>query len=174
MIKRCLILFCFLFVFSARLRAVDVSRIEREPDGEMTVYFCDIFKIENVALKETPAGEIVLMPRETGGYKNLSVISKKLDEEIKKCASAKCETAVCKNYPRSNIVSSRKLKNSNSVLADVSLDGELTITVFVSKIKGRKSKDIYRVKFPMDLKFLDKKYRVNLRSFLISETQSLL
>jgi hypothetical protein len=174
MIKRCLILFCFLFVFGARLRAINVSQAEREPDGEMTISFCDVFKIENIVLKETPAGEIVLMPRETGGYKNLSVISKKLDEEIKKCSRVKCDTAVCKSYPRSNIISARKLKSYNSVLAYVSLDGELAITVFVSKIKGRKNKDIYRVKFPGDLKFLDRKYRANLRSFLISETQNLL
>jgi hypothetical protein len=174
MIKRSLVLFCFIFFLIVGLCAVDISGIEREGDGEMTVLFCGLFKIENIDVKNTPAGEVILMPQDKGGYKNLIITSKNLDEKLKTCFNAKCAAAHCKNRPQAKIISADKLKNYNSVLATFSLDGEISATVFVSKIVRKKGGVSYRVKFPQDLKFLNGKYRAELRQFLIAGTKHLL
>ena len=115
------------------------------------------------------------MPRELGGYRNLMVSSKNLDLKIKN-ALTNTENIKAKNTcqkPGLKIVSARRIKESSSVLCQLSFDDSLDLIVFASKYKKGK-KDIYRVSYPQDFKFLDKKYKAQVRDFILKNTQELL
>lgn len=165
-----------LFILSGTsLSALGITGFEKESDGEATISFCNLFKVKNIAIVDKGFGQVVAPPLELGGYKNIIISSKVLDGEIKQCFASEgsCikKAKMCK--PKAEVVSARKLKTSRSVLAEISLDGEMNIVFFVSSYK-KKDKDIYKVSVPVDLKFIDKKYRAELRELLIKKTKHLL
>jgi hypothetical protein len=161
-------------LLSANLYALSINAVKRDlSDNTATISFCGVFEIKNISVEETPFGEVASMPKELGGYANIIVTSKKLDEAVKLCHSAKCKAVKCSAYPEYKLLTARKLKSGKSVLAKVSFDEELTITFFVSKYK-RGNKDIHRVNPPRDFEFTDKKYKNQVRQFLIGRTKDLL
>ena len=170
-------LFAFLLLFlpACAFASLEVSRVQKQQDGDYKITFCNLFKIENIALNKNSFGSFLEMPRELGGYKNLAITSKELDLKIKNAIEgvSKEKTKTTCQTPILKIVSARKIKESSSVLTQVSFDDGLDIIVFASKYKKGK-KDIYKVSFPQDLKFLDKKYKAQVRAFILKNTKKLL
>ena len=164
-----------LFLPVCAFASLEVSRVQKQQDGDYTITFCNLFKVENIALKQNSLGSFLEMPRELGGYKNLMISSKDLDLKIKN-AVINAETVKAKNTcqkPSLKIISARRIKESSSVLCQLSFDDSLDLIVFASKYKKGK-KDIYRVSYPQDFKFLDKKYKAQVRDFILKNTQELL
>ena len=169
-----LLIFVLLFLPSLAF-SLEVSGVQKQQDGDYKITFCKLFKIENIALVKKSFGSVLEMPRELGGYKNLAITSQELDLKIKQAieGGAKDNTKTTCKTPVLKIVSARKIKESSSVLCQVSFDDSLDIIVFASKYKKGK-KDIYRVSFPQDLKFLNKKYKEQVRAFILENTKKLI
>ena len=164
-----------LFLPNFAFASLEVSRVQKQQDGDFTITFCNLFKIENIALNKNSFGSFLEMPRETGGYKNLEITSRELDVKIKEILEDKIKVNAktsCKE-PSLKMVSARRIKGSSSVLCQISFEDSLDIIVFSSKYKKGK-KDIYRVSYPQDLKFLDKKYKAKVRAFILENTKELL
>lgn len=169
-----LLIFVLLFLPSVSF-SLEVSAVKKQQDKDYTVTFCNLFKIENIALEKKSFGSVLQMPRELGGYRNLAITSKDLDLKIKDILEEK-EKINTKNIcssPVLKVVSARKIKESSTVLCQVSFDESLDIIVFASKYKKGK-KDIYRVSFPQDLKFLDKNYKAEVRTFILKNTKEII
>jgi hypothetical protein len=174
MVKKFLRRMILPMLLSANLCALNIYEVKHDgSDNTATMSLCGAFKIENISLEETPFGEVVVMPRELGGYKNLVVTSKEFDGKIKTCFKAGCGVVSCARSPVYKLLEARGLKKSGSVLATVSFDDQLTVIFFVSKHK-RGGREIYKVNTPRDFKFTDNKYRKDFREFLIKETKRLL
>ncbi|MBR4508901.1 MAG: hypothetical protein IKP23_05505 [Elusimicrobiaceae bacterium] len=169
-----LLIFVLLFLPSLAF-SLEISGVQKQQDGDYKIIFCKLFKIENIALVKKSFGSVLQMPREVSGYKNLAITSKELDSKIKNTIEgiAKVNTKTICQKPILKIVSARKIKESSSVLCQVSFDNSLDIIVFASKYKKGK-KDIYRVSFPQDLKFLDKNYKAEVRTFILKNTKELI
>ena len=168
------LLFLPMFAFS-----LEVSAVQKQQDGYYKITFCKLFKIENIALNRNSFGSFLQMPREVGGYRNIAITSKELDLKIKNAIenAAKKDTKndiknACQK-PNLKIISARKVKEASSIICQVSFDDSLDIIVFVSKYKKDK-KDIYKVSYPQDFKFLDKEYKTQLRAFVLENTKELL
>ena len=155
--------------------SLEVSAVKKQQDKDYTITFCNLFKIENIALEKKTFGSFIEMPREIGGYKNLAITSKDLDLKIKDILEEreKINTKNICSSPVLKLVSARKIKESSSVLCQVSFDDSLDVIVFASKYKKGK-KEIYRVSYPQDFKFLNKKYKEQVRSFILEKTKALL
>ena len=170
-------LFAFLLLFLpvCAFASLEVSRVQKQQDGDYTITFCNLFKIENIALNKNSFGTFVEMPRELGGYKNLALTSQDLTLKIKNAAedSSKLSTKITCQKPSLKIVSAKKIKESSTILTQLSFDDSLDIIVFASKYKKGK-KEIYRVSYPQDFKFLDKTYKAKVRSFILENTKELL
>ncbi len=169
-----LLIFVLLFLPSISF-SLEVSAVKKQQDKDYTITFCNLFKIENIALEKKTFGSFIEMPREIGGYKNLAITSKDLDLKIKDILEEreKINTKNICSSPVLKLVSARKIKESSSVLCQVSFDDSLDIIVFASKYKKGK-KEIYRVSYPQDFKFLNKKYKEQVRSFILEKTKTLL
>lgn len=169
-----LLIFVLLFLPSLAF-SLEVSAVQKQQDGDYKITFCKLFKIENIALVKKSFGSVLEMPREVGGYKNLAITSNELDLKIKNAieGALKDKTKTTCQTPVLKIVSARKIKESSSVLCQVSFDDSLDIIVFVSKYKKGK-KDIYRVSYPQDLKFLNKNYKEQVRAFILENTKEFL
>ncbi|MBQ4493715.1 MAG: hypothetical protein II972_03860 [Elusimicrobiaceae bacterium] len=170
-------LFAFLLLFlpACAFASLEVSQVQKQQDGDYKITFCKLFKIENIALNKNSFGSFLEMPRELGGYKNLAITSKELDLKIKNAIEglAKTDTKNTCQKPILKIVSARKIKESSSVLCQISFDDSLDIIVFASKYK-KGQKEIYRVSYPQDFKYLDKKYKAEVRTFVLKNTKVLL
>lgn len=153
----------------------EVSQVQKQSDGDYTISFCKLFKIENIALEQNSLGSFLKMPLEISGYKNIAITSKDLDLKIKTALlnSAKADLKSKCKEPVLKIISARKIKESPSVLCQISFDDSLDIIVFASKYKKGK-KEIYRVSYPQDFKFLNKTYKKQVRSFILKNTKELL
>ena len=169
-----LLIFVLLFLPSVSF-SLEVSAVKKQQDKDYTITFCNLFKIENIALEKKTFGSFIEMPREIGGYKNLAITSKDLDLKIKDILEEreKINTKNICSSPVLKLVSARKIKESSSVLCQVSFDDSLDVIVFASKYKKGK-KEIYRVSYPQDFKFLNKKYKEQVRSFILEKTKALL
>lgn len=169
-----LLIFVLLFLPSVSF-SLEVSAVKKQQDKDYTITFCNLFKIENIALEKKSFGSFIEMPREIGGYKNLAITSKDLDLKIKDILEEreKINTKNICSSPVLKLVSARKIKESSSVLCQVSFDDSLDVIVFASKYKKGK-KEIYRVSYPQDFKFLNKKYKEQVRSFILEKTKTLL
>lgn len=169
-----LLIFVLLFLPSVSF-SLEVSAVKKQQDKDYTITFCNLFKIENIALEKKSFGSFIEMPREIGGYKNLAITSKDLDLKIKDILEEreKINTKNICSSPVLKLVSARKIKESSSVLCQVSFDDSLDVIVFASKYKKGK-KEIYRVSYPQDFKFLNKKYKEQVRSFILEKTKALL
>jgi|GEM_PF-2656352 hypothetical protein len=170
-----LLIFVLLFLPSYAFCSLEVSAVKKQQDKDYTITFCKLFKIENIALEKKSFGPVLQMPREIGGYKNLAITSKDLDLKIKDILEdrAKISPKNSCSLPVLKMVSARKIKESSSVLCQISFDDSLDIIVFASKYKKGK-KEIYRVSYPQDFKILDKKYKAQVRSFILKNTKALL
>lgn len=170
-----LLIFVLLFLPSYTFASLEISAVKKQQDKDYTITFCKLFKIENISLEQKSFGSVLKMPREVGGYKNLAITSKDLDSKIKDILEdrAKVNSKNSCSSPVLKIVSARRIKESSSVLVQISFDDSLDIIVFASKYKKGK-KEIYRVSYPQDFKFLDKKYKAQLRSFILENTKTLL
>ena len=115
------------------------------------------------------------MTRELGGYKNLAITSKDLDLKIKEAIEdpSKISKKHTCQTPFLKMVSMRSIKESSSVICQVSFDDSLDIIAFASKYKKGK-KDVYRVSYPQDFKFLNKEYKQQVRSFILENAKELL
>ena len=155
--------------------SLDVSSVQKQQDDDYKITFCKLFTIENIAFKQNSFGSFLEMPRELGGYENIALTSRELDLKVKNAienlASNKIKTTCQK--PNLKLVSARKLKESSTVLCRLSFDESLDIILFVSKYKKGK-KDIYRVSYPQDFKFLNKDYKKQVRAFILENTKELL
>ena len=169
-----LLIFILLFLPSLAF-SLEVSAVQKQQDGDYKITFCKLFKIENIALVKKYFGTFLEMPRELGGYKNLAITSKELDLKIKDAieGSVKNNTKNACQTPVLKVVSARRIKESSSVICQVSFDNSLDIIAFASKYKKGK-KDVYRVSYPQDLKFLNKKYKEQVRSFILESTKELI
>ena len=170
-----LLIFVLLFLPGYAFATLEISRVQKQQDGDYTVSFCKLFKIENIALEKKSFGSFLEMPRELGGYKNLAVTSQDLDLKIKNVLEGKAEVntkLTCKE-PVLKLVSARRIKESSSVLCQLSFEDSLDIIVFASKYKKGK-KEIFRVSYPQDFKFLDKNYKARVRAFILANTKQLL
>jgi hypothetical protein len=160
-ILRAFLLPLLFFAGSGNIYALEVWAAAQPKKETAAVNFCGLFKVEYAALRQTPFGEVVVMPKELGGYKNIVVTSKVLDEKIKTCLKGNCAAAPCKE-PVLEVAQARRAGQSKSVLVSLSLDGELALTFFLSAQKRG-----WRVKGPQDLKYIDGKFRKRLRVAVI-------
>lgn len=169
-----LLFFVLLFLPSLAF-ALEVSAVQKQQDGDYKITFCNLFKIENISLTEKSFGTFLEMPRELGGYKNLALTSEDLALKIKNAiaGATKVSSKNSCQKPILKMVFLRKIKESSSVLCQVSFDSSLDIIVFASKYKKGK-KDIYRVSYPQDFKFSDKKYKTEVRTFVLANAKELL
>ena len=170
-----LLIFVLLFLPSLAFANLEVSSVKKQQDKDYTISFCNLFKIENITLVKKSFGTFLEMPRELGGYKNLAITSKDLDSKIK--AAIEDSSKINKRYtcqtPSLKMVSMRSIKESSSVICQVSFDDSLDIIAFASKYKKGK-KYIYRVSYPQDFKFLNKEYKQQVRSFILENAKELL
>lgn len=163
----------FLFLFFALinpLNALEITGIEKEKDGEITLSFCNTFKIENIALNQSSLAQAAVLPKDEEIYENLALLNADIAGKIVSCFGV-CELkAKCKNVPYT-LDSIRKIKDKDLFLAKVVFDRDISAIFLVSTYK-KKDKILYRVKTPQDFKFLNKKYRKNFRTWLIKEIKN--
>ena len=161
-------------LLAAPLCALNISYINHDVKNKTAaVGFCMVFEIQNISLQETPFGAVLVMPKDLGGYNNINIISKELDEQIKKLWNVKFEAIACKAPPHYLVTQKKKIENKNTILANVTIDNRLEITVFISKHK-KAGKDIYRLKLPQDFKFREEQYKEDFRRYIIEEAKDLL
>jgi hypothetical protein len=155
------------------LSALNISAFTREADGEATVSFCGVFSIQNIALENKGLGPVLVLPKDLGGYKNLTVTSKVLDGQIKKCF-ADCNLQKSCAAPVSvKLKSAHLFKSKKGIVATLNLDGQIDAVFLVTKYR-RDQKDIFKIKYPQDLKFSDTKLKEQIKELLTQEAKKLL
>ena len=163
----------FIFLFLAAiipLSALEITGMEKENDGEITLTFCNTFKIKNIALNQSALTQAVVLPKDEGIYDNLAILNTDIAGEIISCFGV-CEIKTqCKNVPY-NLESIKKVKDKDIFLAKVIFDNDISAIFLVSSYK-KKNKILYRVKPPQDFKFLNKKYQEIFRAWLIKEIKN--
>ena len=161
------------FAICAPLNALEISKIEHEDDGELTLTFCNTFKIKNISLDNNTVTPTVVLPKDEELYENLAIMNNDISTKI--VASFEGVYQVnneCKNVPYS-LISTRKVKDKNLVVTKVAFDNDITVTFLVSSYE-KNNKTLYRVHIPADLKFLKSGYQKNLRKWLIENAKDLL
>ena len=164
------LLFCGIFT---RAFSLEVSAIKTEGDGEATITFCKTLKIENVALDKNSAVKTVVFEKDDGKFENIALLNKTIADKIVSCFEGVCDIKTACNSVSYTLLSARKAKDNNLVIAKVAFDKDINAVFLVSSFQ-KKNKIIYRVKMPQDLKFLSSKYKKNFRNWLIKETKDLL
>lgn len=164
----------FLFgMITSSACALEVSAFKMEEDGEATITFCKTFKIENISLNKSSVAKTVVFEKDNGEFENIALLNKNIADKIISCFEGKCNLKTnCKSVPYT-LISARKAKDNNLVIAKVSFDRDISAIFLVSSYQ-KKNKTMYRVKTPQDLKFLSSKYKKNFRNWLINETKNLL
>ena len=162
-----------IFGILAPLNALEISKIEQENDGELTLTFCNTFKIENIDLKKDSITPTVILPKEEELYENLAILNNDIATKIVASFENVYQiTNECKSVPYS-LISKRKVKNKPLVVTKVAFDRDISVEFLVSSYQKR-TKTLYRIHTPVDLKFLKSGYQKNLRKWLIEETKDLL
>ena len=168
--------FAFIFLLIAvlmPLKALEVSALEGENDGEVTLTLCNTLQIKNVNLDRSSVTPTVIFPKEEEIYENIFLLKPEISQKIVACFERVCEfKKSCKKVEYS-LLSARKIKDKNIVVAKVAFDNEVSAIFLVSSYQN-KNKTLYRVKMPQDFKFLSKKYQKKFRAWLIEQTQKLL
>lgn len=155
------------------LSALSISAFTREADGEATLSFCGLFSIQNIALENKGLGPVLVMPKDLGGYKNLIITSKDFDAQIKKCFTACSFKKTCAAPVSLKLKSAHLFKSKKGIVATLSIDGQVDAVFLVTKYR-RGEKDIFKVKYPQDIKFLDSKLKERIKEVLIKEAKKLL
>ncbi len=165
------VVLCFLCAGAAC--ALEITSFEKEDDGEASVVFCSNLKVLNIGFEQSSYGSAVIMPRELGGYKNIIMPSETLTKNVEQCFLGKCKKVKkCQNEVKLAIVKTKETLGKQ-LLVDVSFDGELIATFFVTKyMRGQDT--VLRVKPPQDLKITDKKYKALVRNFIIAKVTDLM
>lgn len=165
--------FAFIFLFLAvlsPLNALEITGLEKENDGEITISFCNTFKIKNIALNQSSLAQAVVLPKDEGNYENLTLLNADIAGKIVSCFGV-CEVKnTCKEAPYT-LESIRKIKDKDIFVAKVIFDNDINATFIVASYQ-KKNKTLYRVKTPQDFKFLNKKYQNNFRTWLIKEIKN--
>lgn len=164
---------------SVNVCALNICGFAKQKDGDATVTFCKAFAVKYVSLEDKGLGPVLVMPKDLGGYKNLIVTSKILDGQIKKCFSAPCladgaeKSAKEKLSTVFKIKSTKLFKSKQGIIATVSFDDSFDAVFLVSKYK-RLGKDVFRIKNPQDLTFVNDKLKQNVRAALKAQAKKLL
>ncbi len=159
-----------LLLCGTNLSALNISAFTREADGEASVSFCGAFTIENIALENKGLGPVLILPKDLGGYKNLTITSKTLDGQIKKCFTACSLQKTCAAAVKFKLKSAHLFKNKKGIVATLTFDEQLEAVFLVTKYK-RDEKDIFKVKYPQDLKFSDAELKRQIKEFLTQEAK---
>ena len=164
----------FLFgMISSSAFALEVSAFKPEDDGEATVTFCKTLKIENVSLNKNSVIQTVIFEKDEGEFENIALLNSDIATKIISCFEGVCDLKTSCDKAPYTLLSARKAKNSNLIIAKVAFDRDISAIFLISSYQ-KKDKTLYRVTMPQDLKFLSGKYRRNLRDWLIKETKDLL
>lgn len=158
--------FLFLIVLSP-LYALEITGIEKEKDGEITLSFCNVFKINNIALNQGSLTQAVVLSKDEGIYENLVLLNADIAGKIISCFGV-CELDKICTQASYKIESIKKVKDKDLFLVKVVFDNDISVAFLVSSYK-KKNKTLYRVKTPQDFKFLNKKYQKKFRAWLIKE-----
>ena len=164
--------FALLFLFFAAippLNALEITAQEKESDGEITLTFCNTFKIKNIALNQNSLAQAVVLPKDEEIYENLAILNADIANKIVSCFGV-CDIKKNCKVPYA-LESIRKVKDKDLYLAKVIFDNDISAVFLVSSYK-KKNKTLYRVKAPQDFKFLNNKYRRIFRAWLIKEIKN--
>ncbi len=171
-IKTCAALF-LIFAICAPLNALEISKIEHEDDGELTLTFCNTFKIENISLDNNTVTPTVVLPKEEELYENLQVLNNDISTKIIASFEGVYKvTNECKKIPVS-LISKRVIKDKNLVVAKVSFGNDISAIFLISSYQN-KNKTLYRMRTPGDFKFLSSAYQKKFRKWLVEQTKDLL
>ena len=171
-IKFFVTIFLFSMIFSSA-NALEISAFQPEKDGEATITFCKKFKIENVSLNKNYVTQAVVFEKDGGEYENIAVLNNEISTKIVSCFEGVCDTKTeCKDFPYT-LISARKIKDKDLVVAKVAFDDDISAVFLISSYK-KKNKTLYRVTMPQDLKFLTGKYKNIFRSWLLLRVKDLL
>jgi len=163
-------LFCMIFQAS---HALEISSFKTEDDGEATITFCKTIEIKNVSLNKNSVIQTIVFEKDDGEYENIAVLNKNFANHIVSCFEGVCDMRTTCKTSLYSLMSAKKAKDKDLVIAKVSFDRDISAIFLVSTFQ-KKNKKIYRIKSPQDLKFLNSKYKKNFRKWLISETKDLL
>ena len=169
-------LFAFFLLASVAFtsaNALEVSSLKQEEDGEATITFCKTLKIENVYLDNSSVIQTVVFEKDEGEFENIALLNSTIANKIISCFEGVCDMRTsCRKVPYT-LISARKIKDKDLVVAKVAFDNDISAIFLVSSYK-KKNKTLYRVTMPQDIKFLSGRYKRNLRNWLIKETKGLL
>lgn len=165
-------IFLFSMIFSSA-NALEISAFKAENDGEATVTFCKTLKVENVSVSKKSVIQTVVFEKDDGEYENIALLNNTIANKIISCFEGVCDTRTSCNKVPYTLISARKAKSGDLVIAKVAFDRDLSAIFLISSYQ-KKDKTLYRVTMPQDLKFLSGKYKRNLRDWLINETKNLL
>ena len=164
--------FLFSQIFQAA-NALEISAFQPEEDGEATITFCKKFKIENVSLNKNYVTQAVVFEKDGGEYENIAVLNNEIATKIVSCFEGVCDTRTdCEDFPYT-LISARKIKDKDLVIAKVAFDDDISAIFLISSYK-KKNKTLYRVTMPQDFKFLTGKYKNIFRSWLLLRVKDLL
>ena len=153
--------------------ALEISSFKLEADEEATITFCKTLKIENVSLNKKTVTQTVVFEKENGNFENIALLNNSIANKIVTCFEGVCDTkTTCEEVPYT-LISAKKVKDKNLIIAKVSFDKDISAIFLVSSYQ-KKNKTLYRVTSPTDFKFLNGKYKKNFRDWLIQETKNLL
>lgn len=165
-------IFLFSQIFQASY-ALEISAFKQEEDNEATITFCKTLEIKNVSLNRDSVVQTVIFEKDDGEFENVSLLNDQIANKIIACFEGVCDVNItCKSVPYT-LISARKVKDQNLVVAKVAFDEDINAVFLVSTYQ-KKNKTMYRVKTPQDLKFLSGKYKKNFRNWLINKTKDLL
>ena len=166
------VIFLFGMITSSAF-ALEVSAFKPEEDGEATITFCKKFKIENVSLDKNYVTQTVVFEKDGGQYENIAVLNDTIATKIVSCFEGVCDTQTdCKNVTYT-LISARKIKDKDLVIAKVAFDDDIS-AIFIISSYQKKNKTLYRVTMPQDFKFLTGKYKKIFRNWLLLRTKDLL
>ena len=165
-------IFLFIQIFQASY-ALEISAFKQEDDGEATITFCKTIEIKNVSVNKGSVVQTIEFEKDDGEYENIAVLNKNFANHIVSCFEGVCDTRTTCKTSIYSLMSAKKAKDKDLVIAKVSFDRDISAIFLVSTFQ-KKNKTIYRIKSPQDLKFLNGKYKKNFRKWLINETKDLL
>lgn len=165
-------IFLFGQIFQAA-NALEISAFKAEDDGEATITFCKTIEIKNVSLDKGSVVQTVIFEKDDGEYENIALMNKDFANHIISCFEGVCNMMTTCRTSLYSLISARKIKDKNLVIAKVSFDRDIS-AIFLISTYQKGNKTLYRVTTPQDLKFLNKKYKKNFRNWLINETKDLL
>ena len=170
--KFIVVIFLFAMIFPSA-NALEISAFETEEDGDATISFCKTLKIENVSLNKDSVIQTVIFEKDDGEFENIALLNGVIATKIISCFEGVCDTRTSCNHVPYTLVSARKVIDRDLVVAKVNFDGDLSAIFLISSYQ-KKNKTLYRVTSPQDLKFLNSKYKKNLRNWLIEEAKKIL